>query len=248
MYISVCAHGSSITDSSARQDVARVQCWPGDSASPYTNTFLHLTACGFHIIATRCTMFDGLLQKPSDSECEVVYHMCNSIQRYLRPFYGNFSDISWGNTCGPNADFVVQQRVTDGMAGALQGDMRSFHRRHSSRLMLIDTAKIFMTDWKRESLFNSPHEFPIGMSYHCLVYFKFKYDRVCTACRTNSAQDLYVAIETTGPQIFEFHVAPSLAALREMIECKYRCDRINITRHVEKRVYRDFEEFVDNFE
>jgi len=234
-----------MSDSSARQDVARVQYWPGGGARQYNNFFLHLTAYGFNIVATKCTMFDRLLQQPSDSECEVVYHICNSIQRYLRPFYGNFRDISWGNTCGPNAVFVVQQRVIDGMADALQGDMRSFHRRHSSRLMLIDTAKIFMTDWKSESLFNSPHESPIGMSYHCLVYFKFKYDRVCTAGGTNSAQDLHVAIETTGPRIFEFHVAPSLAALREMIECKYRCDHINITRDAEKTFYSDFEEFVE---
>ena len=226
--------------SSARQEVARIEYWPGSGPWPYRYNFVLLAANGFNIIATRCAMFDGLLQQPSDSDFEVVYHICNSIQSFIRPFYLDTRGISWSPMCGPNTDFVMRKSVTDGLASALERDLCSFHRRHSSRLMFLDTAKIFITKWKSASLFEDiPCQECVGMSYHSLVYFKFQYSR------NHSTQDLHIAMETTGPQIFEFHITRSLAALREMIECKYRCARIDITRSVDKQFWSDFEQFVE---
>lgn len=217
-----------------------MEYWPGGGPRSNQYYFMLMQATGFDIVATICPMFDGLLREPSDSDSEVVYHTCNSIQSFIRPFYLDSRDISWSLVSGPNTDFVMRKSVTDGLASALGRDLYSFHRRHSSRLVFLDIAKIFITKWKRASLFEfTPSQECIGTSYHSLVYFKFQYRQ------NHSTQDLHIAMETTGPQIFEFHVAHSLAALRDMIECKYRCDSIDITRSADKQFWSHFEQFVE---
>jgi len=229
-----------------RTDVAEIRKNPCNVLGGKYANFIHLEDKNerFAMITTEDRIFEDLLRPSFDTVYEFVYRMCDSIECCLRAFYMDARDVSWDNSCVHNVDFILTHAVLHKITSAIRQDVRFFLIRHAANFELIDTAKIFITDWKSED--RPPqraHNDPTCSSFHSMVYLEFEYSFTCTTQEAPSTHYVCCAIETTGPQLFQFHMATCLPDLRELIHAKYKCNSIILT----KRLHHAFDEAEDEY-
>jgi len=217
-----------------RKSIATFVRCPRGAPTDYCEiVFLQSHADRFSIAAMPNDFFRDFLVAPRGAGCELLYHICDSVQRSLRRMYHIWPDgLSWHNTCGKNTAYVLRPRILNTIEAALNRDLCVFVKENADEMYWEDAANIIITSWKMKELFgNVPHKAPIGTAYHSLVYFEIK-GRFDT--ETNSSgplSSMFLAVETTGNyEIIGFYVAPSLAALRDLVHLMFKCNRITITQ------------------
>jgi len=230
-----------------RENIATlVKCARGGPGNYAEVVCLYSSPGRFSITAMPEGIFLDFLGTPRGSGCELLYQICDSVQRSLRPMYHIWPEgLSWGNTCGNNTAYILSPPILDKIEAALDRDLYPFVNNDADRMYWEDAANIIITSWKGQDLFgNVPHEMPIGCSYHSLVYLEIKGRFGNETNSSGPLSSMFLAVETTGyAEIVGFYAASSLPALRDLIHLMFKCNHIVITQDQDTQWYSAIDQY-----